>query len=133
MLRVQIYPDVYAEKLKENQMTITDGEKPVAGTIIRPALITQFDPEKKVMAPAYEDLTVTPHGKSPKNDWIYRVRKEQGVWRAIRPSDRGGGLIVFVHEDQPPIFSFVAQKKKLLIRIVKVLGNAAVGNLFIGD
>ena len=114
-------------------MTLPDEDKPVSGTIIRPARIEQFDPELKLMAPTYEDLAVTPHGRSPKNDWIYRVRKVEGVWRAKRPSDREGGLIVFVHEDQPPLFEFISRDKKLLIRITKVLNNAAVGILFQGS
>ena len=40
---------------------------------------------------------------------------------------------MFVHEDMPPLFSFVSQNKKLLLRVVKVLNNAAIGVLFIGD
>jgi len=114
-------------------MSIPEEEKPVSGTIVRPSLVERFDPEKKSMIPSYEDLAVVTHGKSPKNDWIYRVRKEKGIWRTIRPSDREGGLIVFVHEDQPPLMEFIRQEKKLLIRIVKVLQNAAVGVLFIGS
>jgi hypothetical protein len=114
-------------------MNLFDEEKPVSGTIIRPARIEQFDPELKLMSPSYEDLAVTPHGRSPKGDWIYRVRKIEGIWRAIRPADREGGLIVFVHEDQPPLYSFVAQNKKLLLRVVKVLNNSAVGVLFQGN
>ena len=112
---------------------IPESEKPVSGTIIRPALIETFDPEDSVMKPSYEDLAVTVHGKSPKGDWIYRVRKAEGVWRSIRPSDREGGLIVFVHDDPPPVYEYVSQKKKLLLRIVKVLDNAAVGVLFLSS
>lgn len=112
-------------------MTLSEGEKPGQGTIIRPVLIETFDPETCTKKPSYEDLAVCPHGKSPKGDWIYRVRKEQGVWRSIRPSDREGGLIVFVGDDPPPVYEYVSQKKKLLIRIVKVLPNAAVGVLFL--
>jgi hypothetical protein len=114
-------------------MMIPESEKPVSGTVIRPSLIEAFDPEKKVMIPSYEDLAVTVHGKSPKGDWIYRVRKEEGVWRSIRPSDREGGLIVFVHEDPPPVYEYVSQNKKLLLRVVKVLQNAAVGVLFLSN
>lgn len=114
-------------------MTMPEDDKPVSGTIIRPARIEQFDPELKLMSPTYEDLAVTPHGRSPKGDWIYRIRKVEGVWRSIRPADREGGLIVFVHEDQPPIYEYVSQDKKLLLRVVKVLNNAAVGVLFQGS
>ena len=109
---------------------LSEGEKPVSGTIIRPALIETFDPETRAMKPSYEDLAVCPHGKSPKGDWIYRVRKTGGVWRSIRPSDREGGLIVFVHDDPPPVYEYVSQNKKLILRVVKVLQNAAVGVLF---
>ena len=66
---------------------IPESEKPVNGTVIRPALIETFDPTNKAMKPSYEDLDVAVHGKSPKGDWIYRVRKEEGIWRSIRPSD----------------------------------------------
>jgi hypothetical protein len=113
-------------------MILPEDEKPVAGSIVRPNEISRFDPEKKAMVPSYEDLAVTPHGRSPKGDWIYRVRKTEGIWRSIRPSDREGGLIVFVHDDPPPVYEYVSQNKKLLLRIVKVLNNAAVGVLFMG-
>jgi len=112
---------------------IPASEKPVAGTIIRPTLIESFDPETKTMKPSYEDLAVTVHGKSPKGDWVFRVRKSEGVWRSIRPSDREGGLIVFVNEDPPPVYEYVSQQKKLLIRIVKVIQNAAVGVFFLSS
>lgn len=112
---------------------IPESEKPVSGTIIRPALIEAFDPETRAMKASYEDLAVTVHGKSPKGDWIFRVRKTEGVWRSIRPSDREGGLIVFVHEDPPPVYEYVSQNKKLLLRVVKVLQNAAVGVLFLSN
>ena len=112
---------------------LPESEKPVSGTVIRPALIEIFDPTNKVMKPSYEDLAVTLHGKSPKGDWIYRVRKTEGVWRSIKPSDREGGLIVFVHEDPPPVYEYVSQNKKLLLRVVKVLQNAAVGILFLSN
>ncbi len=114
-------------------LNLSEGEKPVSGTVIRPAEITTFDPETSGMVPSYEDLAVCVHGKSPKGDWIYRVRKEKGVWRSIRPSDREGGLIVFVTDDPPPVFEYVSQKKKLMLRVVKVLQNAAVGVLFMGS
>ena len=113
-------------------MTLPESAKPGQGTIIRPSLISTFDPETATQKPSYEDLAVCPHGKSPKGDWIYRVRQTEGVWRSIRPSDREGGLIVFVGDDPPPVYEFVSQKKALLIRIVKVLPNAAVGVLFLG-
>ena len=112
---------------------IPESEKPVSGTVIRPALIETFDPTTKSMKPSYEDLAVTVHGKSPKGDWIYRVRKTEGIWRCIRPSDREGGLIVFVHEDPPPVLEYVSQNKKLLLRVVKILDKAAVGVLFVGS
>ena len=114
-------------------MNLSESDKPGQGTIIRPALIELFDPETATKRPSYEDLAVCPHGKSPKGDWIYRVRKTEGVWRSIRPSDREGGLIVFVGDDPPPVYEFVSQKKNLLIRVVKVLQNAAVGVLFLGN
>ena len=109
-------------------------EKPTHGIIIRPPMIVQFDPVKKRDVDAYEDLMVMVHGKSPQGDWIYRVRKEpDGVWRGVRPSDRDGGLIVFVREDPPPAMRYISQDKKLGIRIVQVLSNAVIGVLQIID
>lgn len=112
---------------------IPEIEKPVSGTLVRPAFVETFDPHKKITQPSYEDIAVSVHGKSPKGDWIYRVRKEEGIWRSIRPSDREGGLIVFVNEDPPPVYEYVSQNKKLLLRVVKVLQNAAVGVLYLGN
>lgn len=110
-----------------------DEEKPPIGTIIRPAAVNKFDPTTKTMIFSYEDLMVTPHGKSPKGDWFYRVRRVNGIWRSVLPGDREGGLIVFVREDAPPAYEIFEQKQKLMIRVVKILSNAVVGVLLVGS
>ena len=111
-------------------MTDAYDEKPKVGSIVRPPVIQTFDAETASYKDAYEDLCVSTHGRSPKGDWIYRVRRIKGVWRSILPSDRDGGLIVFVGDDPPPVYEYVSQDKKLCLRVIKVLNNAAVGVLF---
>lgn len=111
-----------------------DDEKPVISTLIRPCAIYTYDPERNTQTFSYEDLAVLPHGKSPKNDWIYRIRRDaKGVWRSVSPKDRDGGLVCFVREDTPALFEIFHQNKKLLIKVVKILNNAVVGVLVVGE